>query len=480
MGIPKHNFPAASKITSEIIHAAVNPELRPSSHSGSHPKSGRVSDKGNLVDSQPPRSPGIKTTPTSIATFGESLPGLLVETVLDPNCPNQLALLIQNSKGAEIRKCIQYRGIDYRPQTIDTGLAMAVRFSSGFSPISTTADLVSDIEKVLSKYIDVDTQTVKVLTCFIFATWFIDCFQVAPLLWVHGPEHEVGIVMRLLNCVCYHPTLLSDLDLTALRTLPAGLRVTLLVKQTELAPRVERALLNSGRRPFHLAIGKQPLDIFGARALHCESSNSQLGLSVFINPAQKALPTLPDREERVIADRFQSKLMAYRLSHHQQAQEFEAPESANQHGSADEMKTWLAAIGECPDLDQSIRHTFAERRAELSSVHYEDPKCLVIEAAFLFCHRKEAKHFFVRELTEKVNDLLLGRYADFELEDRKVGSVLSDLGIGRRRVTKGFRVDVTSKMRMRIHRIALAYNVLSFQAGVTHCAECGTTIKSSS
>ena len=166
-------------------------------------------------------------------------------------------------------------------------------------------DLVSDVEGFLSDT-DQVARALRLLTAFVFASWFTDCFQIAPVLWLHGPEHEVGVVIRLLNSVCFHPILLSDLDLTALRTLPAGLRVTLLVKQTELAPRVERALSESARRPFHVAIGKQPIDIFGARALHCESSNGQLGINVFINPAQRVLPTLTDREERSIADKFQS------------------------------------------------------------------------------------------------------------------------------------------------------------------------------
>jgi hypothetical protein len=235
---------------------------------------------------------------------------------------------------------------------------------------------------------------------------------------------------------------------------------------------VERALLNSARRPFHLAIGKQPLDIFGARALHCESSNGQLGMDVFINPARRALPIFTDKEERSIADKFQSRLMAYRLSRHRQVQEFEVPAGANYPGCEDELRTWLAAIGDCPELDQAVRQVFAERRDEMASVHYEDPKCLTIESALLFCHKKDTKQFFVRELAERVNDLLVGRHADFKVEDRKVGSLLNDLGIPKRRVTKGFRVDLTPETRQRIHRIAFAYQVLSAQSDRDRCAEC--------
>ena len=139
------------------------------------------------------------------------------------------------------------------------------------------------------------------------------------------------------------------------------------------------------------------------------------------------------------------------------------------------MKTWLAAIREGSDVDQSVRHAFAEA-AMSRAMRFEDPKFLVIECALMFCHKKDAKQFFVRELAERVNDLLVGRHAGFQVEDRKVGSVLNDLGIQKRRVTKGFRVDLTQETRQRIHRLAFAYRVLSVQSDMNGCAECQNKI----
>jgi hypothetical protein len=92
----------------------------------------------------------------------------------------------------------------------------------------------------------------------------------------------------------------------------------------------------------------------------------------------------------------------------------------------------------------------------------------------MFCHTPDAKHFLVRELAEKVNDLLIGRHADFKVEDRKIGSVLKALGVIKRRVTKGFRVDLTAETRNHLHHIGNVYQVLSAQAEVKSCAECKT------
>jgi hypothetical protein len=160
------------------------------------------------------------------------------------------------------------------------------------------------------------------------------------------------------------------------------------------------------------------------------------------------------------------------MSHYQEVQEFEVPTDANYPGFEDQLKTWLAAIRMIPELDQSVRRAFTERREEFSQVAYEDPKCLVIETALLFCHKRGIKRFFVRELAEKVNDLLLGRHADFSVEDRMAGSILHRLGVRKRRVTKGFCVDLTPSTRTQIHRLAVAYQVLSARGDVQRCEQC--------
>jgi hypothetical protein len=91
----------------------------------------------------------------------------------------------------------------------------------------------------------------------------------------------------------------------------------------------------------------------------------------------------------------------------------------------------------------------------------------------MFCHRKGAEDFLVRELAEKVNDLLVGRHAGFKLEDRKVGSLMRKLGIQAERRTQGYRVKLYPSVRERIHRIAAAYQSLPFQRRQNvRCAYC--------
>jgi hypothetical protein len=417
--------------------------------------------------------PSIQTPVTHKQTFGEVLPGVLIESIINSSSPSQLTFAFLRSKRIETQQWIQCGEYVYIPQPLGLGLVRAVRFPRGVGPVSSTGQLVDGMKQLFSKFADVEDRAASVLIAFVLSTWFIDCFEIAPVLNIFGPEHEVSVIMRLLNCFCFHPILLGDLDLSALRSLPVGLRVTLLINQTDLAPRIERALSASSRRHFYLASGKQPMDLFAARALHCNTPSAEIGLSVSINPARRPLPRLTETEDGDIANKFQPRLLAYRMNSYERIRRAEIRSDATYSGFADQLRTWSAAIPANSDLQQSVLEVFTECRDAASAARYEDPNCLVAEAALMFCHREGAEHFLVRELAEKVNDLLVGRYAGFKLEDRKVGSVLRNLGIQAERRTQGYRVKLDRPMRERIHRMAAAYQSLSLQRQQEmRCAYC--------
>jgi hypothetical protein len=414
-------------------------------------------------------SPGFAIAPTP--TFGENLPGLLIEAIADPDQPGQLILCSFDSKRTENKRVIFHEGRSYLAPPRFTGLARIVRFAPGCALPSSGPEIVATMNEFLLKYADLDQQTIDILIAFVFATWFVDCFVIAPVLCLNGPTREVSNVMRLLSCVCYHGALLSDLNLSCLGTLPTRLPVTLLLNQAHRDRRVQKSLLASTRRGFYLATGKEPLDLFGARALSSHRSQGEVGLTVSINPQGRILPTLSEAEESDVTTQFQSQLLGYRFCSHSRVRSAEIESPISHPGLQDELRTWLAATWDIPDVKESVLAAFADRQEEFSSARYEEPKCLVAEAALMFCHRGDA-HFFVGELGEKVNDLLAGRHADCRFEDRKVGATLKELGIHPHRVTKGFRVDLDDAARKQIHQVAAAYRVLSAKPDTVRCAFC--------
>jgi hypothetical protein len=47
---------------------------------------------------------------------------------------------------------------------------------------------VAAMKDFLLKHADLESEGADVLMAFVFATWFVDCFLVAPVLYLHGPR----------------------------------------------------------------------------------------------------------------------------------------------------------------------------------------------------------------------------------------------------------------------------------------------------
>lgn len=406
-------------------------------------------------------------------TYGEVLPNLHIEPVLDPHRRGRLSLHSWGAGKAITLPRIEHEGRTYIPGPIDAGPVQVVRFPPRSAGFGSPVELFSEMNEFLSRYANPDANTADILIAFALASWFVDCFQIAPILYLFGPESDVSLVLRLLGCLCFHPALLGDLDLTALNTLPGPLRASLLINQCDLDRRVRRALLASNNRHFCLARGKRPLTVYGAKALACDSwSTEGPGLRVSLSPSQRPLPVLTDTQEHAIAASFQSRLLRYRMLFHRQVREKKLEAGEFVPSIRDETRTWLAPICNSSDLTKSVAHWLSQRSEDLAGTRLCDPKCVVAEAALMFCHRRDAKFFYVRELREKVNDLFLGRHENLRLEDRKVGSLLRELGLCGKRVTAGYRINLVDSVREQVHRIANSYQVVSVQDRTVRCRYC--------
>lgn len=132
-------------------------------------------------------------------------------------------------------------------------------------------------------------------------------------------------------------------------------------------------------------------------------------------------------------------------------------------------------ICDCPELSKAAFEGLLRQSEGISGARFSDPKCVVVEAALFCCHQENTNHFFVGELAQTVNNLLKGRHEGSMLSEKKVGSVVRDLGIHAERVTKGYRIVLADSVREQIHRLAHAYQVLPMQEGVSRCRHCSKT-----
>jgi len=409
----------------------------------------------------------------AIKIYGAVFPNLLVEAVVDPKRPEQLRMQTWNGRRSAAAPRVLYQGRTYVAGPIKGGLTQAVRFPFGSRPFGSVASLVSATRELFSRYANPSADAAGILTAFSFASWFVDCLPLAPVLVLVGPESEVSQILRLLGCTCRRSLLLGDVDMAALATLPAQLAPTLLLDQRGLRPGVTRVLLASRNRHFRVARGKRFLELYGAKVFTADAgSMAAPGIEVCISPSAHPRPLLTEAAEEEIATDLQAKLLRYRMVNHRRVRNAKVDCEKFFPMTCEEAHAWLAPLCDCPDLRDTISDYLLEISQEAAGHRFTDLRCVVSEGALSFCHEPDRQQFFIRELAERTNALLKGRHAETELTDKKVGSVLRDLGIRGQRVTAGYKVLLSEAIRERIHSIARSYQVLSIQDGVVRCQHC--------
>ena len=301
--------------------------------------------------------PGSKISADgAIETFGEAVPGLILESVVDPDHPGHLLLHAWHGHRTTTARKIEHRGVSYIPKNLASGLVQSVRFAPPSLPFGSPAKVISSLRDFLSTYAHLKPEVTDLLVAFALSTWFCDCMPVAPVLYLLGPDSAVSQVLRLLGCFCRRPVLLGDVDFEGLATLPNRLGATLLINQRDLGRRVKRALLASNRRHFCVVRGRGPLDLYGAKAFSCEDSlTDKHGLTVSVSPAQDALPLLTDSEEQVSARNLQAKLLRYRMMYCERVRANRIDCSPFVPEMREEASSWLAPIFDCRELSKSDR-----------------------------------------------------------------------------------------------------------------------------
>jgi hypothetical protein len=432
--------------------------------------------KGNARADRLRRTPALADETLvndALETFGEALPGLLLESVVDPDHPGHLLLHTWNGHRTTTARKIEHGGVAYIPKNLGSGLVQSVCFALPSLPFGTPAKLISSMRDFLSTYARLQPEVADLLVAFGLATWFCDVMTVAPVLYLLGPDSAVSQALRLLGCFCRRPILLGDIDFAGLATLPRRLGATLLINQRYLGRRVQRTLLASNRRHFGLVHGSERLDLFGGKAFSCEDfPGVESGLRVSLSPTPGPLPTLSDAQEQLIARNLQARLLRYRIANYDKVPGRKIDASAFVPEMREPASTWLAPIVDCPELSESVHAEILRQSQEAAGARFFDPKCVVVEAALFFCHDPDPAHFFVGELAEKVNDLLKGRHEESNLSDKKAGLVLRELGVYGERVATGYKIVVTDALREQIHQLAFAYQVPPAVDGVRRCRYC--------
>ena len=115
----------------------------------------------------------------------------------------------------------------------------------GVRPCREPAALIADIVETLAKFIEADRELLVLLASVVLCSWFPDCAEAAPYVWIVGPLGSAKTkLLRLLSCMCRRALLVGDVRAGSCYTLTDSYNPTLLVDELDLDDRT--APMSSG------------------------------------------------------------------------------------------------------------------------------------------------------------------------------------------------------------------------------------------
>ena len=422
----------------------------------------------------------------AIATAGEVFSdGRMLELVRDRLDPTQSALLRWDGTNATIARRVEQDGRVYLPITAAPNIFEGLRLPSGNAPYGSTQELFTAVTSVFTEYCDLPAAYAELAGASVVSTFFADCLRLAPCVCIVGnARSEATRVLRILGCLCRHPVLGTDLDVSQLGSLVVRLRPTLVLYQAQIATPLLRLMRASQLPDFRVLRNGEPVSLFCAKAIYSENGvpPEWAGdvVEIPIAPARRKLPAWNAEIERDLAEALQPKLLAYRLANLAKvaastcdALVRDLPETHHDHGNVSEL---ARGLGSCIVEDDKLQNRImGHLRASDQAARVERAwqlESLVIEALLFVCHQSPDYPVTVGYVTKLVNGILENRGEITRFKPRKVGPRLAALKILTERAGNGYCFRLFNETRERIHELAQAFDVPSVQDRVRRCEYC--------
>jgi hypothetical protein len=399
---------------------------------------------------------------------------LLVETIRDPENSGRLMFLEWENGKATVVPQIEREGKIFVPPDPTSSSFPLLSLPDGLLPCSQPHELSAAIESTTSKYVILRNEQLKVVSSIVLASWFPDCFEAAPYLFIVGPLGSAKTkLLKLLRCFCRRGLLAGDLRSGSVYKLVDAWDPTLIIDELELGNTAASAellrLLRTGSVPgvptFRNGqrFSTYGLKIIASRHPLGDAAFSSRALVVSLLPTEEDTLPLDDAAMRQLENEFQPKLCMFRLKSYSAVKNFRVPPNALQ-GLSGRMKQIARALF-APLLGDE------ERTSELLAVLGEfddefriertlEPEWLVGETLFDLCHEGMETDRLVCEIlvggiAYYVNHKLETHGEDLRLTPKKVGLVLRSLGIHTvklGRMGRGLKLD--SGLKRKIHELA--------------------------
>lgn len=385
----------------------------------------------------------------------EVLPdGILVDLVRERS--GDLAFVVCRDGTATVHSTFQNGDVTLVPPKVHRSLVDALRLPKSLGISETPRALLSEIDAVLSTYLDLDTSDRKLVAYFALCTWLNDLQHTAPYLWIVGPfSCGKSTLLRLLSAMCRRSCVAGDISSAALYTLSTSLRPTLLLDEFELAGdarsrSLQQLLRNGSSQGQRVFRGPRAFDVFGPKAIASrrgtgDAALASRGLVVAMRPTIRDLPALDPDVLAGIADRLQPKLLTFRLGNYARVKPVALASSCLTPRMRDIASALALPLLGDPELERELIEIVKPHDAQAKLDRHGEPELAVMTALYSRIHIHDTTHTLtVKQLTSLVEFELATIGESYRLTPRKVGEILRSLGFSTQKLGcqgRGFRIS---------------------------------------
>jgi hypothetical protein len=417
---------------------------------------------------------GKRIIVTGAFPHGYRKPGVFVETIRDPENPARMAFLQWENGSATIVHSIERDGQIFVPPDPISRSFPLLSLPDGVLPCGKSFELMTEIASTISKFVKLRPDRYGVVAGFLMASWFQDCFEAAPYLWVVGPLGSGKTkLLKLLWALCRRGLIAGDLRSGSVYKLVDTWDPTLIIDEFEQgssAANVELLrLLRTGSTPRVPTFRNgRPFSNFGVKIIAsrqpiADAALSSRGLIISLLPTTGDTPPLDEATLQKVEQEFQPKLCMFRLQNHEAVKNFSNfPDTFN--GLIPRMRQIARALVSPLLGVESYTSEFLEVLVDYDGEARIDrslePEWLVAEALMAVCHDGDKGGRFmlgmlVGDVANEVNQKLKDRHEDLRLSAKKVGMVLKALGLCTTRLGRSGRgFMITPALKRKIHEIA--------------------------
>jgi len=257
-----------------------------------------------------------------IATAGKTFPNATIDLVADPSDSYRLNLLLWDGSSATVAPRIEYRRFVYEPIALESTLVHSVQWPKCPIHSGSTRSLFERVLGLITQHVEIPDTSARLLTHFVFSTWFPDRLSLAPALAILGPAASEGVqLLRLLRCLCRRSMLLAEASQASLLSLPLQLSPTLLMNRPMLTRSLRSFVITSNRRGLGTVKRGKVLEVCCPKAVYFGMDEipqdiASIMIHVPLSAASAPKSVLEDGALNTITAELQGKMFAYRLANY--------------------------------------------------------------------------------------------------------------------------------------------------------------------